>query len=293
MPPQHLSSASATASNIWVRWHISSRLRRAALALAFGLVCQVQAQTPKSEFVKEVDLQQKLGAQLPLDLSFVDSDGAARPLGRYFGDRPVVLALGYYQCPNLCGLVLEGLTHSLAALTLDPGADYDFLYVSIDPLETPRLAASSLQAQARRFRNPEAAEVGWSFLTGDQANIEALAQAVGFQYRYDPEIRQYAHASGFVILTPSGTVSKYFYGIEFNPRDLRLALVEASGGAVGSPIDKLLLLCYHYNPITGKYGFVIDRAIKLASGATVLGLASLVGVFLWRERRQREKGGEV
>lgn len=243
-------------------------------------------QTSHDQLPDGVSLDQRLGDRVPLDLIFTDSTGQSRRLGDYFTERPVALVLGYYECPNLCGLVMNAASASFAALTFKPAKDYDLVFVSIDPTETPRLAAASKRAHTRHYGKPGAAE-GWHFLTGQASSIKSLAEAVGFRYQYDESTGQYAHPSGILLLTPDGVLSKYFYGIEIDPSDLRLGLVEASAGNIGSAVDQLLLLCFHYNPVTGKYGLLIDRVIKTAGSATVIGLGVLVGSLLWRERHKR------
>lgn len=232
-----------------------------------------------------LDLEQRLGTAIPLDLKFTDSSGNEQPLRAFFGRRPVVLVLGYYECPNLCTLVLNATSDALASLTFRPGRDYDLIFVSIDPEEDTRLAAANKRAYARHYGKPGTDE-GWHFLTGEAAAIRELADTVGFRYAYDEASGQYAHPSGLMVVTPEGVLAKYFYGIEFNPRDLRLGLVEAADGKVGSPVDQLLLLCFHYNPLTGQYGLIIDRVIKAAGAATVLLVGLLILVLLRNEKKR-------
>ncbi len=251
-----------------------------------GAVAQ-EGRLPESE-VTGVTLEQRLGERLPLHLEFVDSHGDRRLLGEFFGARPVVLVLGYYECPNLCTLILNGATDAFAALTFQPGREYDFVFVSIDPNETPPLAAANKRAYSRHYGRSGTDE-GWHFLTGEEPAIQALAEAVGFHYEFDPMTGQFAHSSGIMVVTPDGVLSKYFYGIEYNPRDLRLGLVEAGDGGIGSPVDQLLLLCFHYNPLTGQYGLLIDRVIKIACGMTVLVVTTLVLGLLRAEKRKRKE----
>lgn len=208
-----------------------------------------------------VSYEQRLGEQLPLELPFVDEQGRAVALGDFFGARPVVLALGYYECPMLCSLVRDGMVGGLMDVSLDVGADFDVVYVGIDPTETPMDAANTKAAVVSRYGRP-GSENGWHFLTGTQDSIAQLAEAVGFNYFYDETIDQYAHAAGIVVATPGGKLARYFYGIEFNPSDLRLGLVEASGNKIGSPVDQLLLLCYKYDPETGRYTGLIMTVVR-------------------------------
>jgi protein SCO1 len=228
-----------------------------------------------------VAFEQRLNEPVPLDLAFRDEAGNAVQLGDYLGRKPVILTLNYYECPMLCPLVLEGLVRSLRALSFAIGEQFDVVTVSINPGETAALAAEAEARYIRGYGRPNAA-AGWHFLTGDEASIRQLTQAVGFRYVYDSGKDQYAHAAGIMVLTPQGRISRYFYGIEFSPRDLRLALVEAAANAIGSPVDRLLLFCYHYDPATGRYTLVVRRVLQLASLATVLSLAGfMVVMFHW------------
>ncbi|NTU82896.1 MAG: SCO family protein [Chloroflexales bacterium] len=224
----------------------------------------------------DVSFEQRLGKQVPLDLPFVDEAGAAVRLGDYLGEKPVVLALGYLECPMLCPLVRDGMVKALSEVEgLRAGVDYTVVNVSIDPAETPMIAANTKAAIMSRLGQP-GAERGWHFLTGTQDSIQRLADAVGFRYFYDETIDQYAHAAGILVLTPGGELARYFYGIEFNPSDLRLGLVEASGNKIGSPVDQLLLLCYHFDPSTGKYTGLVMTALRVAGVITVLALFALI-----------------
>ncbi|RMG00926.1 MAG: SCO family protein [Acidobacteria bacterium] len=236
--------------------------------------------------LKEVGIEQKLGNQLPLDAEFKDETGRIVKLSEYFGKkRPVILALVYYECPMLCNEVLNGLTGALKGLSLDAGKDFDVLAISFDARENEvaELAQKKKEAYLRRY-NREGAELGWHFLTGRQEEIDKVTDAVGFTYRWDEKTNQFAHIGGIIILTPDGKVSKYFYGIEYAPRDLKLALVEASEGRVGAITDQLLLYCYHYDPATGTYGFAILRAIRVGA---VLILVGLGGMFFYFWRRSK------
>lgn len=249
-----------------------------ALALLALLVAPgaALAQGDHRHTLDEVSFEQKLGAKLPLDLAFVDEAGAAVRLGDYFGERPVVLVLSYYECPMLCPLVRDGMVTAMTEVEgLRAGADYTVINVSVDPAETPMNAANTKTAVMARLGQP-GAEQAWHFLTGTQDSIQQLADAVGFRYFYDETIDQYAHAAGILVLTPGGELARYFYGIEFNPSDLRLGLVEASGNRIGTPVDQLLLLCYHFDPTTGKYTGLVMTALRVAGVLTVLALAGSV-----------------
>lgn len=259
-------------------------LAAAAVVLLPGQAAGQGRTTPK-ELAKEIGLDQRLGEQVPLDIELCDEHGDAVALGELLHDRPVVLALVYYRCPMLCTQVLNGLLKSCQALTLELGTDYDILAVSIDPQDTPETAAEKKSSYVAKYRRP-GAEAGWRFLTAEQQQVERLATAIGYRYRYDPRSGQYAHPSGIVVLTPGGHIARYFYGIDYPPRDLRLGLVESSSGRIGTPVDQILLLCFHYDPATGKYGLVISRVLQIAGSATALAL----GAFLWamfRLERQR------
>jgi protein SCO1 len=227
--------------------------------------------------------EQRLNEPVPLDLVFRDEAGAAVRLGDYFGDKPVILTLNYHQCPMLCPLVLEGLARSLRVLAFTAGKQFEVVTVSIDPGETPALAAAAKARYIRDYGRPGAAD-GWHFLTGEAGAIAPLTEAVGFRYGHDADKDQYAHAAGLVVLTPQGKLARYFYGVEFSPRDLRLALVEAASGAIGSPVDQLLLYCYHYDPATGRYSLVVTRALQVAGIVTMLLLGGFMVVMFRRER---------
>ena len=242
------------------------------------------------EALKRADIEQRLNGQIPLDLAFRDETGREVRLGEYFkSDRPVVLSLVYYECPMLCNQVLNGLVGTLEAVSFTPGEEFEIVTVSFDPRETPELAARKKETYLRRYRR-QGAEGGWHFLTGDKESIERLTQAVGFGYYWDEQSQQFAHASAIMVATPQGKLSHYFYGIEYSPKELRLALVEASAGQIGSPVDKLILYCYHYDPTTGKYGPVIMNILRAAGVLTVAGVLALL--FALR-RRGRWGGGET
>jgi protein SCO1 len=232
--------------------------------------------------LKNVGIDQKLNASVPLDLTFKDETGKTVELSQYFGKKPVILTLVYYNCPMLCTRILDDLDESLKQIPLDLGKDYSVVTVSIDPTEGTVLAASKHQMYTGMYGRPGGAE-GWHFLTGQESQIKALAAAVGFRYAYDPVSKQFAHASGIMILTPEGKLSRYFYGITFRPLDLRLGLVDASSGKIGSPVDEVLLFCCQYDPGTGKYGVIISHVIQLAGGVTLLLVGGLIFILFRRE----------
>ena len=229
--------------------------------------------------LEHVGFEQRLNEQIPPELTFRDETGKAVQLKDYFGKRPLVLNLVYFRCPMLCGEVLSGLTNSLRMLKFDVGKQFDVLTVSFDPRETPELAAEKKAEYLKRYGRP-GAEKGWHFLTGDRANIEALTNAAGFEYQFDPKTGQFAHATAIMVLTPEGKLAQYYYGVEYTPKDLRLGLVEASQNKIGNVVDQVLLYCYHYDPATGKYGAIVMRVLRLAGLATILILGTMVVVLL-------------
>ncbi len=234
----------------------------------------------------EVGIDQRLGEPIPLDLEFLDEEGRRVRLGDYFGDRPVILTLAYFRCPMLCSLVVNGMTGALGVMSLEPGDDFEMVTVSIDPRETPEMARASKKGYVERYGR-EGARAGWHFLTGEAEAIEALAGAAGFRYVYDPATDQFAHASAILVITPQGRIAQYFMGIEFPPRDLRLALVESSQGTIGTLVDRLILLCYEYDPATGRYGAMTMRLVRTGGVITVLGMAIFVSLMLRRDARRR------
>lgn len=269
---------------------VSPLMAFAGVLLATLLCAQAMGPPPsgivaageKPALLKGIGIDQRLDAQLPLSLAFRDEAGREVRLGDYFGRRPVILALVYYNCPMLCTQVLNGLVGSLNTLSLAAGSDFDVVLVSFDPRETPEAARAKKDAYLSRYKHPAAAN-GWHFLTGREPDIQALAKAVGFRYRYDAQLDQFAHASAIFVATPDGRLARYFYGIEYAPRDLRLALVEASAGRIGTPVDQILLFCFHYDPASGKYGAVVVNIVRLAGLATVLLIA---GSILWMSRKR-------
>jgi protein SCO1/2 len=246
-----------------------------APATAAQLQGPVQDIGVRPELLKDVGINQKLNDSIPPSLTFSDEHGNPVELRQYFGQKPVILSLVYYSCPMLCTQVLNGLMRSLRDVSMDIGKQFNVVTVSIDPTERPVLAEAKHALYTGFYGRPGAAE-GWHFLTGDAQNIKQLASAVGFRYAYDAESKQFAHASGIIILTPDGKISRYFYGITYRERDLRLGLVDASAGKIGTLTDQVLLFCYHYDPVTGKYGLLISRMVKLAGLLTVLGIALLI-----------------
>jgi len=252
--------------------------------LAYPAVCTAQLSGPvqnigvRPELLKDVGIDQKLNGAIPLGLAFRDENGSTAKLSEFFGQKPVVLALVYYNCPMLCTQVLNGLDRSLKDLPMDIGKDFNVVTVSIDPSETPKLASAKRDLYVGIYGRPGAAQ-GWHFLTGEESQIRQLADAVGFRYAYDADSKQFAHASAVMVLTPGGKISRYFYGITYSARDMRLGLVEASEGKIGSAVDQVLLFCYHYDPVTGKYGLLISRVIKAGGLLTVLAIGILVLVL--------------
>jgi protein SCO1 len=229
--------------------------------------------------LKNVGIEQNLNEQIPSGLTFRDETGKPVRLGDYFGKRPMILNLVYYQCPMLCGEVLSGLVSSLRVLKFDVGKEFDVLTVSFDPRETPEMAAAKKAEYLKRYGRTGAAE-GWHFLTGSQESIEALTKAAGFQYNYDPKTGQFAHASAIIVLTPEGKIAQYYYGVEYAPKDLRLGLIQAADNKIGTVVDQVLLYCYHYDPATGKYGAIISRVLQLAAAGTILILGMLIVLLI-------------
>jgi protein SCO1/2 len=234
--------------------------------------------------LQDIGLDQKLNEQLPLSLAFRDEQGRDVRLGDYFGTRPVILVLAYYECPMLCTEVLNGLTSAIGVLNFSVGTEFEVVTVSFDPGETPELARGKKAAYLERYKRA-GAEHGWHFLTGTQKSISALTRAVGFRYAYNAEVDQYAHPSGIMIATPDGRLSRYFFGIEYGPRDIRLALIEAADRKIGSPADQLLLACFHYDPKSGTYSLAVMRFVRLAGVLTVAGIG--VAILMMRRRDRR------
>jgi protein SCO1/2 len=237
----------------------------------------------KPAILRSVGIDQRIGQQLPLDTVFRDEDGREVKLGQYFGARPAVLALAYYQCPMLCTQVLNGMTGALKTLSFDAGKDFEVVVVSIDPRDGYRMAAAKKSTYVGNYGRPATA-AGWHFLTGTETSIERLADAIGFHYAYDANLQQYAHGAAIYVATPKGVISRYLLGIDFAPRDVRLALVEASHDALGTVADQVLLLCYHYDPATGRYSAAVLDAIRAGFIVTVGAFLTFLIVSIRRER---------
>jgi protein SCO1 len=238
--------------------------------------------------LRDVGFDQRLNEQVPLDLHFKDEAGRDVCLADYFGHgKPIILVLAYFRCPMLCSEVLNGLVQAMLDMKLDIGTDFDVITVSFDARETPEMATLKKKSYVERFGHP-GANSGWHFLTGRKESIEHLTRAVGFRYSYDASHDQFAHASGIMVVTPEGKLSRYFYDIRYSPRDLRLGLVEASANRIGSPIDQVLLFCFHYDPAEGKYGAAIMNFVRLGGLVTVAGLAAFI-CWLWRGERRRAR----
>jgi protein SCO1 len=261
-------------------------------ATAFGQGMSKGIMSPPANvrppYLENVGIEQHLDAQVPADLAFTDDTGRNVKLGDYFGKKPIILNLVYYTCPMLCGEVLAGLTGSMRLVKFDIGNQYDVVTVSFNPNETPAIAAAKKKDYVKRYGRP-GAENGWHFLTGSAASINTLTKAVGFQYQYDPKINQYAHATAIMVLTPEGRISRYFYGVDFPPKDLRLGLVEASQNKIGNTVDAVLLYCYHYDPQTGKYGAMVANMLRLGAAVTILLLGGMLFVLIRMDRAAQAK----
>jgi protein SCO1/2 len=236
--------------------------------------------------LREIGFDQNIGQQLPLDTNVVDEGGRTVPVGSYFGKRPVILLFAYYSCPMLCTQVINGLASAVGVLSLTPGRDFEVLVVSFDPRDTPATSAVKKAQYLDRYTHA-GGDAATHFVTASQPAIERLTKAAGFRYVWDKPTEQFAHPTGVIVLTPDGRMARYLFGIEYGPRDLRLALVEASEGKVGSAVDTLLLYCYHYDPMTGRYGVAIMRTLRVAGASTVLALGAFVFVMFRREKRRQ------
>ena len=276
------------------------RLRRAQAIGAMVMLClwigsgvaraQLAEEIPKA--LEEVGITEHLDAKLPMELEFRDEDGISVTLGSFFdGDRPVILTLNYYRCPMLCGLMLNGLVDGLEQLEWTPGQEFEIVTVSINPLETPALAKEKKQNYIKRYGRPSAM-AGWHFLTGREPEIDRLAETVGFRFVYDPVEQQYAHAAAIFVCTPDGRVARYLYGIEYPSKRLKLGLLEASEGKIGSTLDQLILYCYHYDPSNRRYSPVAMNIMRVGGGATASILAVALGIFWFREWRQRKSSAK-
>lgn len=259
----------------------------AAFSLTLGNVCR--AHQNRGNVLGQISFEQHLGAIVPLDTAFRDESGQDIRLAQLMNERPAVLMFAYYDCPNLCDVMMRSLAKTTESLSLHPGKDFDVVVVSISPKETPALANRSKRALLKPFRQ---AASGWHLLTGNEAEIRSVADAVGFHYTWDPKLGQYAHATGLVVLSPDGHISRYLYGMRFGQRDLRLALFDAGQGKIGSLVDQVLLFCYGYDPSTGQYSLLVWKVLRVAGVATVLLLGGGIGLFILRERAARRRSIE-
>ena len=250
-----------------------------------GLAEGGQPSSAKPGILNEIGIDQRIGEQLPLDLPFTDETGRAVRLGDYFGKRPVILALVYYECPMLCTQVLNGLVSALGVMNFEAGREFDVVAVSFNPKEGPGLASQKKAAYIERYGRPHTAG-GWHFLTGSEDSIRRLTSAVGFRYTFDDQSKQFAHGAAIQVLTPKGVLARYFYGIEFSARDIRFGLIEASEERIGTRIDDVLLLCYHYDPSSGKYGLAILNIVRFAGVITLTALGASIVLTLRRDRRK-------
>jgi protein SCO1/2 len=263
------------------RFHATMLVCLTAL-IAFSTSAQ-QVTTPA--ILNQVGITQNLNAQIPPDLAFRDETGKSVRIGDFFGRKPIVLSLVYFDCPALCTEVLNGELRTMKAISLGLGKDFEAMTVSFEPKDTSALAKAKRDVYVGQYGRPEAAD-HWHFLTGDQQSIDALTNAAGFRYAYDASIRQYAHAAAILVLTPDGRIARYFYGVQYPARDVRLGLVEASEGKIGTLTDQALLYCYQYDPMTGKYGVVVMNVLRAAGGLTVLVLGIFMTMMFLRERKR-------
>jgi protein SCO1/2 len=264
----------------------------AALLATVLLAGAAWADLNRPPLLSQVGIEQRLNERLPLDLPFRDETGTEVVLRDYFGRRPVILTLVYYECPMLCTLVLNGLVRALKVLSFEPGREFEIVTVSFDPGETPALAAAKKETYLEQYGRAGAGG-GWHFLTGTPESIEGLAQAVGFRYAYDAGRDEYAHAAAIMVATPQGRLARYFFGVEYSPRDLRLGLIEASQERIGTLVDTLLLYCFHYDPSTGRYSAVAMNIVRLGGALTVLALAGFIAVMRRRESRASAVGSTL
>ena len=259
------------------------KFTRMNLRLITLLVTVFPAIAGTPAILRNVGIEQKMGAQVPLNVPFLDESGRTVKLGEYLG-KPVILALVYYQCPSLCNMVLNGIVRAVRGQKMTVGKEFDVVAVSFDPRETPEMAAAKRQTYVKEYGRSDA---GWHFLTGPEASSRMLADAVGFRYSYDSLTNQYAHASAIMILTPEGRVARYFYGIDYQARDVRLGLEEASNGTISSPVDQVLLFCFHYDPSQGKYGLAIMNALRVGGVLTLACLGAFMFIMLRRDFKGR------
>jgi len=278
--------------------NLLSCIRRLMVVSVFAATAFAQSMTTgvmsppanvRPPYLTNVGIEQHLDGQVPLELSFIDDTGRPVKLGDYFGKKPLILNLVYYNCPMLCGEALAGLSASMKMIKFDVGNEFDVVTVSFNPKETPQLAAQKKAEYLKRYGRANAA-AGWHFLTGPPESINALTKAVGFQYQYDATKNQYAHATAIMVLTPQGRISRYFYGVDFPPKDLRMGLVEASSGKIGNAVDQVLLYCYHYDPAAGKYGAVVSNMLKIGGGLTILFIGALILILIRLDRAAPHQG---
>jgi protein SCO1/2 len=263
-------------------------VRTVLLCVALLIGGSVRADAVLPAVLQKVGFDQRHGAQVPLGAEFRDEYGRPVRLGDYFHGKPVILVLAYYRCPMLCTEVLNGLVRAMLDLPFEAGREFDVLTVSFDAREQPELAMAKKQTYLERYGR-SGAEQGWHFLTGKEEAIHQLTEAVGFHFVYDARNDQFAHASGIILLTPQGKVSRYFHDIRYSPRDLRLGLVEASENKIGSPVDRVLLLyCFHYDPEQGRYGLVIMNLVRVGGVLTLVAIGGLLAV-LWRQERRKAR----
>lgn len=279
------------------RLHASRAMLIALLLVCAGGIARAQlysepkavdAQQGKPPILQNIGIDQRLNQQLPLDLEFRDEAGQPVKLNQYFGRKPVILTMVYYSCPMLCGEVLSGMASSLGVIRFDVGKEFDVISVSINPHDTPADAIKKKKLFLQRYRRPGAAE-GWHFLTGNQPEIDALAKAVGFHYAYDAKSGQYAHSTAIMVVTPEGKLAQYFYGIEYSPKDLRLSLIEASKNKIGTPVEQVLLYCFHYDPSIGHYSVVVMNVVRLAGIFTALTLGLFMTVLFRNEKNDKRR----
>jgi protein SCO1/2 len=269
-----LGVAVCAAFIVGVRPQVLRAQQQPGMPGSMGMTGGIVASNVPPQF-KEVTFAQRLGERLPLDVRFRDEQGQSVELGRYFGKRPVVLSFVYYQCPMLCSQVMNGISSALTALPFTPGQEFDVVLVSFDPRDTPEAANAKKRAHLQHWARPDTS-AGWHFLTGDEAAIRRVTKAAGFTYIWDEPTKQFAHVSGLLVATPDGRLSRYFYGVEFSPKDVRLALVESGEGRVGSVIEELLLYCYQYDPTTGRYGMIVMNLVRIGGVVTVGMIAGFI-----------------
>lgn len=273
--------------SLWRRFATASAL--AVLPVFAGGIAKVPQGTETPEALKEVGIDQRLDNQIPLDATFRNERGEPVRIGDLLRRRPAVLTLVYYECPMLCTMILNGTLRTIRALEMSAGRDYDIVTISFDPSETPEIARRKKEEYLERYHRP-GAEQGWHFLVGDEANIRKVTEAAGYRYQRDPKSNQWAHASAIMVLTPEGRLSRYFYGVEYSARDLRLGLVEAAAGKIGSAVDQILLYCFHYDPTTGKYSLAVINTLR---GGAVLTVLALAGFWLMQYRNNRKRHHHV